>query len=203
MKKKILSAAALFSLLFLSACGAQGQFSLASGVGLSPAMLIVLQVVTAVVMVAGLFSLFLLIIPGLTVIWLAALAYGLLTGFNTTSTILFLVMTVLMAVGNIVDQLFMGAKARKSGASWWSIILSTFAAFIGSLLLPPFGGIIASLVVLFTFEYLRLRDLRKAGNSAGQVAIGCATAAVVRFFMGMVMIALWGVWVGQSGIGLF
>jgi hypothetical protein len=57
--------------------------------------------------------------------------------------------------------------------------------------------------VLFFFEYLRLRDLRKAGDSAGQMAIGCATAAVVRFFIGMVMIALWVTWLWQSGKGLF
>ena len=187
------------ALLLLSGCTEQGDFSLTNGVGLSDSMLSVLQVVTALVMIGGVFSLFLFVIPGLTVIWLAALAYGLLIGFDLASTILFLLITLLMVFGNFVDNLFMGAKAKQSGASWKSVILSMLAAFIGSLVFPPFGGIIAALVVLFVFEYLRLRDLRKASDSTGQMAIGCATAAVVRFFIGLVMIGLWVVWVWQSG----
>ncbi|MBM3138265.1 MAG: DUF456 domain-containing protein [Chloroflexi bacterium] len=197
--KKALAFLLPFAILLLSSCTAQGDFSLSSGVDLSPAMQTILQVVTALVMIGGLFSLFLFVIPGLSIIWLAALAYGLLTGFDLASTILFLTITLLMAFGNIVDQLFMGAKAKQSGASWKSVILSMLAAFIGSLIFPPFGGIIAALAVLFVFEYLRLRDLRKASDSTGQMAIGCATAAVARFFIGLVMIGLWVVWVWQSG----
>jgi hypothetical protein len=185
--------------LGFSGCSAQGDFSLTSGIEMTPALLAIVQVTAALVMVAGLFSLFLFVIPGLSVIWLAALAYGLLTGFDLTSGVLFLIITLLMAFGNIVDQLFMGAKAKQSGASWKSVILSMLAAFIGSLIFPPFGGIIAALAVLFVFEYLRLRDLRKASDSTGQMAIGCATAAVARFFIGIVMIALWVIWVWQSG----
>lgn len=183
----------------ISGCAAQGGYSLESGVSLAPAVLVGLQVVTVILMVAGLFSLFLLVFPGLTIIWLAALAYGLLAGLNLTSGILFIVMTLLMVFGNIVDQLFMGAKAKKSGASWKSILFSTLAAFLGSIFYPPFGGILAALAVLFIFEYGRLRDLRQAGGSTGQMAIGCATAAIVRFFIGVVMIALWVVGVWQSG----
>lgn len=187
------------ALLLLSGCTAQGDFSLSSGVELSAAMLTALQAVTVLVMIGGLFSLFLFVIPGLTVIWLAALAYGLLTGFDLASIILFLLITLLMAFGNIVDNLFMGAKAKQSGASWKSVIFSMLAAFIGSLIFPPFGGIIAALVVLFIFEYLRLRNIKQASDSTGQMAIGCATAAVARFFIGLVMIGLWVVWVWQSG----
>lgn len=189
----------MIGMLALSGCSGQGEFSLTSGIEMTPAILTIAQIVTALVMVMGLFSLFLFVIPGLSVIWLAALAYGLLTGFDLTSGVLFLIITLLMAFGNIVDQLFMGAKAKQSGASWKSVILSMLAAFIGSLVFPPFGGIIAALAVLFVFEYLRLRDLRKASDSTGQMAIGCATAAVARFFIGLVMIALWVVWVWQSG----
>lgn len=189
----------VLTLLLISGCTTQGDFSFTSGIEMTPTIMIGLQVVTALVMTAGLFSLFLFVIPGLTVIWLAALAYGLLNGFDLASTILFLIITLLMAFGNFVDNLFMGVKAKQSGASWKSVILSMLAAFIGSLLLPPFGGIIAALAVLFAFEYLRLRDLRQAGTSTGQMAIGCATAAVARFFIGLVMIGLWVVWVWQSG----
>jgi uncharacterized protein YqgC (DUF456 family) len=184
-------------LLILSGCSTQ-TFLLKPGAELSPAGLITAQVAVAIVMAAGLVSLFTFVIPGLTIIWLSALAYGLLTGLTTNSLVYFSIITLLMIFGNVVDQLLMGAKARQSGASWTGIILSTIAAFVFSFLFPPFGGIIASLLVLFIYEFIRLRDWRKAGGTTKEMAVGCASAVIVRFFIGIAMISLWVAWIWQS-----
>jgi uncharacterized protein len=185
-------------LLFLSGCSAKVA-PITQGVQLSPASLAVVQVITAAVMSAGLVSLFTFVIPGLTIIWLAALVYGLLTGFTVFSSFCFVLITILMIFGNMADELLMGAKAKQSGASWTSVILSTIAAFVFSLIWPPFGGIIAAMLVLFVFEFIRLRDLRKAGGSTKEMAVGCVSATFARFFIGLVMISIWVAWVWQSG----
>lgn len=169
-----------------------------NGVDLSPLMLTILQVVVAVLMLFGLLSLFLYVIPGLTIIWLSVLVYGFLTGFDLTSGIIFTLITLLMIFGNLVDQLIMGVKARQSGASWKSILSSTLAALIFSILMPPFGGIIAALLVLFMFEFMRLRNLRMAGDSTSHMALGCATAVLARFLIGLIMLGLWVVWLWQA-----
>jgi hypothetical protein len=182
----------------LSGCSTQGVL-LPSGNEISPAMLVVVQLVTAAVMSAGLVSLFTFVIPGLTIIWLSALAYGLLTGFTLFSIICIVIISLLMIFGNMVDQLMMGAKAKQSGASWTGVILSTIATFVFSFLWPPFGGIIAGMLVLFVFEFIRLRDWRKAGGTTKEMAVGCVSAAVARFFIGLVMIGMWVIWIIQSG----
>ena len=140
----------------------------------------ILHIVTLVIMAAGLVSLLTFVIPGLTVIWISALAYALVSGFNTTAIIAFVIITGLMLFGNFVDQLLMGARARKSGATWLSIGLSMLAAFIFSILLPPFGGLIAGMIVLMAFEFYRLRDWKKAANSSKEMAIGCVSALIMR-----------------------
>lgn len=188
----------LSTLPILSGCSSQGLL-LTSGKELPQAVLVVVQIVIAAIMTTGLISLFTFVIPGLTIIWLSALAYGLLTGFSMFSIICFVVISLLMIFGNMVDQLVMGAKAKQSGASWTSVILSTLATFVFSFLWPPFGGIIAGMLVLFVFEFIRLRDWRKAGGSTKEMAIGCVSAAAIRFFIGMVMIGVWIIWVIQSG----
>jgi len=182
----------------LSGCATQNVL-LPAGKELPQAALVVVQLVTAAVMSAGLVSLFTFVIPGLTIIWLSSLAYGLLTGFTVFSIICFIIISLLMIFGNMVDQLLMGAKARQSGASWTGLILSTIATLVFSFLWPPFGGIIAGMLVLFIFEFIRLRDWRKAGGSTKEMAIGCASAAVARFFIGLVMIGVWIIWIIQSG----
>jgi uncharacterized protein len=182
----------------LSGCSTKGIF-LPPGKELPQAVLMAVQIVTAAVMTTGLISLFTFVIPGLTIIWLSALAYALLTGFSVFSTICFVVISLLMIFGNMVDQIVMGAKAKQSGASWTGVILSTIATFVFSFLWPPFGGIIAGMLVLFVFEFIRLRDWRKAGGSTKEMAIGCVSAAFLRFFIGLVMIGVWIIWVIQSG----
>ena len=104
-----------------------------------------------------------------------------------------------MLFGNVIDQLLVGAKAKKSGASWLSIFLSTGAAFIFSFLFPPFGGLIAALIVMMTVEIIRVRDLLKATNSSKEMALGCISAIAIRFGIGLLMIGIWIFWVWQSG----
>lgn len=154
-------------------------------------------------MILGLVGLFFVIIPGLTIIWISALIYGILTGFDTLAIILFVLISALMLLGNVLDQLLMGAKAKKSGASWTSILISTGTAFVFSILFPPFGGLIAALIALMTLEIIRLKDWRKAAQSSKQMAIGCISAVALRFLIGLVMIGIWIIWAAQSGQSIF
>ena len=161
---------------------------------LEPPLLATLQIIVVVIMVIGLLSLAIPIMPGLTIIWLAALIYGLLTGLNTISGVILAILTLLMVVGNFTDNLFMGVKARKKGASWLAILAASIAAVAGSILMPPFGGFIAALIVLFTIETVRLNDWRKAFESTREMALGCGYAFFVRFGIGLAMIGLWLSW---------
>lgn len=183
----------------LTACASSAGSSTFSGIALSEGVQLTVQIVVLVVMLAGLFSLLAVIIPGLTIIWLAALIYGLLTGFNQTSGLIFLAISLLMIFGNMVDQILMGARAKKSGASWTGVVLSMLAALVFSILFPPFGGLVAALIVLFTIETIRLKNWRQAGESTKEMAVGCASAAFARFGIGLVMIGLWLWWVWLSG----
>ena len=164
---------------------------------------VVLHITILVIMTAGLMSLITFVIPGLTVIWICALVYALITGFNLTATIALIVMTLLMLFGNFVDQLLMGARARKNGATWGSIGASMLAAFVFSILFPPFGGLVAAILVLMGFEFYRLRDWKQAANSSKDLAAGCLSALLVRFMIGLVMIGIWFVWLWQTRAWFF
>ncbi|HEY9088918.1 MAG TPA: DUF456 domain-containing protein [Anaerolineaceae bacterium] len=155
----------------------------------------VLPFVVLAVMLIGLFGLLTTIIPGLAIIWVAALVYFIVTGFSTGSIILFVVMTILTVVGSLLDNVIMGAKARQSGASWLAIGVALLAGLVGTLAFPPFGGLVAALLGLFVMEYLRLRDPKLAFDSAKNMAAGCGWAVLLRFGIGMIMILMWGLYV--------
>lgn len=153
-----------------------------------------LHILVGLTMLVGWLGLFIVIIPGLVIIWTAGLVYGLVVGFNTAGWILFGVMTVLMIVGSLIDNVLMGASARKKGASWLSIGAALVGALLGTLLLPPIGGILLALVALFLVEYYRVKDWRQALDSTGSMAMGCGWSVVARLVMGAVMIGLWLLW---------
>jgi uncharacterized protein YqgC (DUF456 family) len=161
---------------------------------MDPAAKSAMDVLVLAVMIFGLLSLLIPVMPGLAIIWVAALVYGVVTGFSLGSGVLFALITGLMVVGNLADNFIMGAKAKQQGASWLAIGISLVAGVIGSLALPPFGGLIAALIALFVVEIVRLKDWRKALDSTKSMAIGCGWAAVIRFGIGIVMILLWMAW---------
>ena len=155
---------------------------------------LLIKSITLTVMLAGLLVLPLL--PGLVIIWAAALGYGLVTGTSTLGWIIFALLTVLMIAGSVVDNVIMGRSAHKEGAPWWAILLAMLAAILGTFLIPiPIvGGILAALGTLFGIEWIRLRDWRKALATMKGMAVGWGWAFVIRFIIGLIMIGLWLVW---------
>lgn len=146
------------------------------------------------IMAVGLLGLLVPVIPGLVIIWLASLAYGLGAGFQTPGWIFFSILTVIMVVGSITDNLVMGQQAHKTGASWISVLLAMLFGVIGTFVLPIIGGFIGALAALFLAEWIRRKNWRDAMTATTGWAVGCGWAIVVRFMLGLLMIGIWVIW---------
>ena len=155
---------------------------------------LIVKILALTAMLAGL--LVLPILPGLVIIWLAALGYGLAAGFGTLGWIIFVILTLLMLAGSVIDNILMGTQAHKEGAPWWVVLLATLAALIGGIVIPipVIGGILAALLTLFGIEWLRRKDWRKALVSMKGMVVGWGWALGIRFITGLVMIGLWFIW---------
>jgi uncharacterized protein len=151
--------------------------------------------ITIFAMLVGLVGLLVPLFPGIVVIWLAALGYGIVVGFNTLGIILFVVITILMLAGTLVDNVLMGVGARQGGASWLSLSAALVAGVAGTLLFPPIGGLIATPLAVLLIEFLRSRDWNKTWIAVRGLAVGWGLSFVVRLLIGVVMILLWVVWV--------
>jgi uncharacterized protein YqgC (DUF456 family) len=150
--------------------------------------------ISLIFMLVGLFGLIIPIFPGIIVIWLAVLAYGLVTGFNTLGWILFALITILLFVGVTIDNILMNARAHKEGAAWSSLILGMLGGILGTIFLPPLGGLITAPLVVLLVEFYRQRDFNKALRTLRGLLIGWGMSFIARFFIGVVMIGLWLAW---------
>jgi len=161
-----------------------------------------LLIVVILGILIGFFGLLLVFFPGLTVIWASILVWGFATLFNyhagswhfTLTIATFLVITTLMLLGNILDNIFMAGGARSKGASWWAIALSWIAMIVAGIYLTPFGGLAAALLVLFIVEWIRIKDHKAAFKSMTSMVMGCGWAVLARLLIATVMIALFIMW---------
>jgi uncharacterized protein len=142
----------------------------------------------------GMGLLVLVFLPGLVIIWAAALGYGLAAGFGTLGWVMFALITVLMLVGLVIGEVLAARRSHQAGVPWWVVLLTLVAAIAGNFALPIVGGILAALVALYLIEWIRCRDWRKALRAMQGLLVGWGWGFVIRFIMGLVMIGLWVIW---------
>lgn len=154
-------------------------------------------------MVLGLLGLIVPAFPGLTVIWVLMLAYGLLFGFEVKGAIFFTLISIAAVVGMLSDNVLMIGKAREGGARWISIFLASIVGLVGSILLTPIGGVALTLLTLYLSEFAYCRNRVEAWETTKNMALGWGWAFVVRFGLGLLMLILWGVWELSANQGIF
>jgi uncharacterized protein YqgC (DUF456 family) len=159
---------------------------------------VMLETLTLFVLLAGLAGLLIPVFPGLTIMWLGTLVYALVQASSGEMTwvdwLLFVLITLLMIGGNIVDNIIIAKHVREKNVPWSSIIWAFAAGLVVSLFFTPIAGMIASPAGLFLAEWRRLKDrsLALANTKAWLTGWGWSFAA--RFGIGVVMLVFWGLW---------
>lgn len=143
----------------------------------------------------GLFGLAVPGFPGTVVMWVAVLVYGAIAGFGTPGIVLFILISLLMLGSVIVDNVLMTVGARQGGVPWRVILLVVLVGTIGTLIFPPFGGLIAVPIAILLLEYNRTRDWAAARQSLTALVKGWGLGFLARFGLGFVMMVLWWLWV--------
>jgi uncharacterized protein YqgC (DUF456 family) len=152
------------------------------------------ETLTLFVLIVGTSGLIVPVFPGLFINWLAILIYGVVSGFGIKGWIIFILVTILMIIGNIIDNIMMGKKARESGASWLSIGTGYIASLVVSLFFTPIAGLAAAPVGVFVVEFIRRKKWREALNVAWALMVGWGWSIGIRITIGVVMIGLWMIW---------
>lgn len=156
--------------------------------------------ISGILNLVGLVGLLLVFFPGLTVTWIGQLIWVIFVGFNKShegwqfrwTIAIFVFNTLVMIVGSLLDNILGASGTRKKGVPWWEIIATMAVMVVGGLLLTPLGGLALSLGTLYLVEYFRLeKDTKKAWENTKAMAFGYGSAAIIRFFLCIVMIGLW------------
>ena len=150
--------------------------------------------VVGVVMVVGLGGVILPVVPGLVLMWGAALVYGFAVGWSTIGVATMVILGLLVVASLVSGVLVPRRAAAESGASGWSQLGALIGAIVGFFAIPVFGLIVGALVGLLVVEYLRTDDWGAAWTATKGTARGFGVSILIDLGLGMVMILLWAVW---------
>ncbi len=153
---------------------------------------ILLFILTVAVMLVGLAGVVLPIIPGVPIIFGAALLYALLTGFSTISGQTLIVFAILTVASMVLDWAASVMGVKKMGGSYAGMI-GAFIGMIVGLLLPGvgiIGFIIGAFVGAYAMELLINKDSRVALRAGLGSFLGFLAGGLMKFVIGAIIIGV-------------
>jgi uncharacterized protein len=149
----------------------------------------------ALTMAVGIAGTVLPFLPGLLLVWGAALAYGLVTGFGAVGWTAFAVITVVAALGVVAGLVLPHRAAGASGAARWSVWVAFAVGVVGFFLVPVVGLPLGTVLGLFGAEAIRTKDASAAWRSTVATLKGFGVSTLVQLAAGLTMAVVWAAWV--------
>lgn len=148
----------------------------------------------ALAMVVGLAGTVVPVLPGLALVWAAALVYGLVEGFGPVGVGALVVITALGVAGTAAGVVLPHRAAGAAGVGRASIALGVLGAMVGFFVVPVVGFPLGGVVGVYLGEQLRTRDTRAALAATKATLVGFGVGALVQLAAGLAMVAAWAAW---------
>lgn len=149
-----------------------------------------LEWILVVAMLAGLVGIVVPLVPGLALIWGAALIWAAEEG-GATAWIVLGIMSMLAVAGLLAGSLLPAHRASSAGAPGWVLAAGGVGMVVGFFVIPVVGVVVGGPLGIFLAELLRVHDLRIAGRTTRETLVGFGLGFAAQLAVGVVMVALW------------
>ena len=149
----------------------------------------------ALVMAIGVAGTVLPFIPGLPVVWAAALVYGLAVGFDAVGWVAFGAISIIFVAGSVVGFALPHRRAGRAGAPRSTIVIGLIAAIVGFFVIPIIGLPVGAVAAVYAAERARSGDGHTAWVATKHLVVGFGLVALVQVVAGLGMVACWVGWV--------
>lgn len=151
--------------------------------------------VVAVLMAIGLAGVIIPFLPGLPIIWGAALLYGYLTAFDGLGWTAMAVITVLAGMGIAASLVLPDRAGRGAGASRSTRLFAGVLGVVGFFVVPVIGFPLGACAGVLVAQYRQTADLDGAVRSTVAVLKGFGAGLVAELGAGLSMALVWVAWV--------
>lgn len=155
----------------------------------------VLFVLTAGVIVIGVVGTIVPLLPGLTLVWLATLAWGLLTSFGAGGVVAMTIITILFGAGIYLGLRIPQKSAAAQGLSIRGTIFGVVLAIGVGIVIPVIGIPVGFVLGVWIVRIADTGDARAAFDSALATTAALIKASAAQFGIGVAMGVVWLLWV--------
>ncbi|MGH2806063.1 MAG: DUF456 domain-containing protein [Actinomycetota bacterium] len=149
----------------------------------------------ALAMVVGVIGTVLPFLPGLPIVWAAALFYGIVAGFGAVGWVSFAIITALAVLGIVAGIVLPHRHVKEGGAPMSTVLASIVGAIVGFFLIPVIGLPLGAVVGVLLAERVRTADWGTAWVATKNLIVGFGLGALAQLGCGLAMIVTWIAWV--------
>jgi uncharacterized protein YqgC (DUF456 family) len=160
----------------------------------------VVLIVTLLLMIVGLIGTVAPVIPGTILIFLGALLYAAVEGFQVIGWPTLVVLGILTIIATTAELWASSVGAKVGGASGWSVVVGVIAGLVGFVVFNFVGAIAGTVLGVLGAELVRVGDLKQALKAGSGWLIGWALSTVLQLVIGVSMAAIF-VWQVAQGAG--
>ena len=155
---------------------------------------IALALLTGAVIAIGILGTLIPIVPGIGLIWFAAVAWGVFTGFGPVGVISMIMITGLLAIGVFLGLRIPQRAATGEGLSRVGLFAGIVLAIVFAIALPVVGAPIGFVVGVWLVRMSDTRDAAAAWRSAIRTTIALVKASAAQFVVAVLMSLVWVAW---------
>jgi uncharacterized protein len=149
----------------------------------------------ALAMAVGLIGTLLPLLPGLPIIWAAALVFGLAEGFDRPGAVAFTLITLVGVAGVSAGLILPHRRVAARGAPASTVAAGVVLGIVGFFAIPVVGLVLGAVGGVLLAERARTGDWDVAWTTTKDLLVGFGIGVAVEFAAGLAMILCWVAWV--------
>lgn len=153
----------------------------------------VIAIPALLVMLVGLAGVAVPVLPGLSLVWVAAIGSMVVAGWSAGAWVTAAVVTTLFAGAQITEYALPARAGRAAGAPRSSLLAGAALGIVGFFLIPVVGFVVGGIAGVYLAERSRLGDHDTAWQTTWSVLRSVGIAALIQFLAAILIIAAWAV----------
>lgn len=149
------------------------------------------ELLVAVAMAVGLAGVLVPVLPGLLLVWAAALVWTVGDGGGAVRWTVFGLVTALFVGATVAKYVLPVRSASARGAPLSTMLAGAAGAVVGFFVIPVVGALVGGVGGIYLAELARLRDPLRAWNATRAALVAIGVGVLIEFAVGLLMVLTW------------
>ncbi|MDQ1618231.1 MAG: uncharacterized protein QOE19_800 [Actinomycetota bacterium] len=149
------------------------------------------ELLIGLLMLVGVIGVVVPVLPGLLLVWGAAVAWAWLDGGGPVRWGAVVLITLAFVAATVLKYVLPARSATGAGAPRSTLLVGAVAAVVGFFVIPVIGFVVGGIGAIFLLELARLGSAAAAWRSTRAVLVAVGVGVLVELAAALAMVAIW------------